>query len=258
MREKKLSGTAIHYWTNDEASDPCLFLLHPAFADHTCFDAQIAHFEDRCKVIAMDLIGHGASQGRGTIADTAAHIAGIMQAQGVEKIHLLGISIGAVLAQDFANVYPERLASLCCIGGYDINHFDAALQRKNGREQARMMARAMVSMERFARANKEISAYTKAGQEAFYQMNLRFPRRSFRHLASLGKRVNRQPTPVRRYPLWIGVGEYDNEMAKQAAKKWAESEPESRFLYFQGAGHVVNLDVPQAFNQMLETMMRED
>lgn len=258
MKEKQLRGTAIHYWTNEMPAAPCLFLMHPAFVDHTCFDAQVAYFENRCKVIAMDLIGHGASQGKGTIADTANHVARILEEEGVAAIHLVGISIGAVLAQDFADRYPQRIAALCCIGGYDIHCFDGALQRENSREQRKIMLRAIVSMRRFARANKEISAYTKAGQEAFYRMNLRFPRSSFRHLASLGRCIRRQPARARCYPLWIGVGEHDNEMAKQAAKEWAESEPESRFLYFQGAGHVVNLDVPQAFNQMLETWMQTD
>lgn len=37
--------------------------------------------------------------------------------------------IGAILIQDFANKFPDKVASLCCIGGYDINNFDPALQK---------------------------------------------------------------------------------------------------------------------------------
>ena len=40
-------------------------------------------------------------------------------------------SLGAVLAQNFADRYPEAVQSLACFGGYDINNFDAEIQKKN-------------------------------------------------------------------------------------------------------------------------------
>ena len=67
----------------------------------------------------------------------------------------MGISLGAVLAQDFANRYPEAVQSLACFGGYDINNFDVKMQRENGASQMLMMLKALFSVKWFARSNKK-------------------------------------------------------------------------------------------------------
>lgn len=255
LTEKTLGGAPIHYWTNDTNANRSILFLHPAFGDHTCFDEQVAYFSEKYKVISVDLIGHGNSLGNGSMSDMSDFIRMILDAENIQKINLVGVSLGAVLAQDFANKYPQKLASLCCIGGYDINHFDAALQRGNNKEQMKMMVKAMVSIKRFAEDNKKISAYTERAQNTFYQINLRFRKRSFRCLASLGSMINQQDTPQRNYPLFIGVGEQDNPMAIQASASWHAHEPDSQFFIFKNAGHLVNMDAPDDFHRELEKLL---
>ena len=87
-------------------------------------------------------------------------------------------------------------------------------------------------------------------------MNLEFKKSSFRHLATLSKLVNKYKTPKRDYPLLIGVGEYDNDMAKKASIIWHESEPDSEYVEFSGAGHIVNMDTPEQFNKVLKKVIR--
>lgn len=78
MTEKILKNTPIHYWSNDTKDGSAILFIHPAFANHTCFDTQVDYFKDY-RVITMDLIGHGKSIGRGSIADTAFYIKQIME-----------------------------------------------------------------------------------------------------------------------------------------------------------------------------------
>ncbi|WP_346938438.1 alpha/beta hydrolase [uncultured Clostridium sp.] len=162
-----------------------------------------------------------------------------------------------ILLQDFANKYPSKVASLCCIGGYDINNFDTSLQKENSKEQMKMMFKAIFSIKAFANDNKKISAYTKEAQEKFYQMNIEFKKSSFKYLASLGSLVNKVKTQKRKYPLIIGVGEYDNNMAIRVSKMWAETEPNSKFVIFKNAGHIVNMDIPNEFNNILESFFKK-
>lgn len=83
-------------------------------------------------------------------------------------------------------------------------------------------------------------------------MNVAFPKKSFMYLASLDTMVNvRQATP-RKYPLLIGCGEHDLPMELSAVEMWKEREPECKVVIFKDAGHCVNMDVPQQFNQTLE------
>lgn len=255
MTEKQLQHTPIHYWVNSSKSKKAIIFVHPAFADHTCFDEQLDYFKDY-KVITIDLIGHGKSLGKGTIADTAKYIDQILAVEKIEKINLVGVSIGAVVVQDFANKFPEKVASLTCIGGYDISNFDKNLQKDNSKQQRKMIFKAIFSTEDFARKNSEIAAHAKAAQDRFYQMSLKFKKSSLRYLASLGKMVNKFSTKKRGYPLLIGVGEFDNKMAKQAAMSWHKSEPDSKYIEFSGAGHVVNMDAPVQFNRALEKTLR--
>ncbi|MBD5497826.1 MAG: alpha/beta hydrolase [Lachnospiraceae bacterium] len=260
MKKVELPDSPLVYFCEkkDDAVEWLLF-LHAAFVDHRMYNAQIAYFKERYNLLLPDIIGHGESVNakKGDSLDNmSGWIKEILDRESVEKIHITGVSLGAVLAQDFANHYPDRVKSLACFGGYDINHFDSSMQKENGGAQMRMMLKAMVSVKWFAKENRKISAYTEEAQDAFYQLNLRFPKKSFLYLATLNRMVNVCETDGRNYPLLIGCGEHDIPMEKEAVKSWAESEPDCTVKIFEGAGHCVNMDVPQAFNAALEAFWR--
>lgn len=255
MEEKHLSDSPIAYHISKCDSEKWIMLLHAAFVDHNMFARQIEYFRDRYNIIAVDILGHGCST-RGHRGDSIDKMSGwmknILLEEKVEKVHLLGISLGAVIVQDFANHYPEMVASLACFGGYDINNFDPKLQKGNNSAQMGMMMKAFVSVKWFAEANKKISAYTEAGQNEFYEMNLRFPKTSFMYLASLGSMVNRHKTRKRDYPLLAGCGEHDIPSELELVKAWAASEENCQTVILEGAGHCANMDVPDAFNRIME------
>jgi 3-oxoadipate enol-lactonase len=254
MIEKHLPGTPIHYWIKEKKSAESILFVHAAFADHTSFDEQIEFFSKDYQVITLDLIGHGKSiitEKGDNISKTSDYICKLLEIEAINKIHLVGISMGAILIQDFANKFPDIVASLCCIGGYDINNFDPALQKENSGQQVKMILKAIVSIKWFAKSNKLISAVTTEAQEKFYQMNIRFKKRSFMYLGELSKLVNSSKTTNRNYPVMIGCGKYDIPMVIKIANMWHESEPESKLIVFENAGHLVNMDTPQEFNETL-------
>ena len=175
----------------------------------------------------------------------------------IHKIHIVGISLGAVLAQDFANQYPEAVQSLACFGGYDINNFDVKMQQENSLSQMLMMLKAVFSIKWFAKGNKKISAYTSRAQEEFYNMNIGFPKKSFMYLSSLGSMVNVRQTKRRNYPLLIGCGKQDIPMEISAVEAWKKNEPDCSLIIFDGAGHCVNMDIPDEFNVAMEKFWTE-
>src|SRR5690554_5350180 len=154
MIEKHLLGTPIHYWIEEKESADSILFVHAAFADHSSFDEQVKFFANDYQVITLDLIGHGKSdvtQKGDSISNTADYIYKLLEIEAIDRIHLVGISIGAVLIQDFANRFSDKVASLCCIGGYDINNFDPALQKENSGQQIKMMLKAIISIKWFAK-----------------------------------------------------------------------------------------------------------
>ena len=261
VTEKTAEGTPIVYYVSGEGNSECVVFLHAAFADHTQFNPQVNALSDKYRVIVPDLIGHGQSQNirKGDNIDKMAdYIKVILDKENVQKAHLAGVSLGAVVVQDFANKFPERLKSIACFGGYDINNFDMKEQKENSKGQAGMMLKAIFSIKWFAEANKKISAYTQQAQQDFYEMNIRFPKKSFMFLGGLNSLVNQQQTQTRTYGLLIGCGEHDIAAAQPIAKRWHESEPNSKLKIFEGAGHLVNMDVPEVFNEVMTAFIEKN
>ena len=171
--------------------------------------------------------------------------------ESIERVHLVGVSIGGILAQDFSNHYPDFVASIFCVGAYDINNFDKKMQKENNAGQAKLIIKALFSIKWFAESNRKISAFTPNGQDKYYQMNLGFKRSSFRYFTKLSKIINVQSTKKRDYPLTIACGEKDAPLAVKASRLWHDREPESQLVFFENAGHHVNLDLPYEFNVSL-------
>lgn len=255
MKQFKTDNSPITYYVSGREHDEWVLFLHAAFVDHNMFRAQIEYFINKYNVLAVDIIGHGKSintKKGDSIDKMSSWIYDIMKVEKIGKIHIVGVSLGAVLAQDFANHYPDMVKSLACFGGYDINHFDLKMQKENSASQMLMMLKALFSIKWFAKANKKISAFTLQAQNDFYDMNVQFPKKSFMYLASLNSMVNIYQTEQREYPLLIGCGEFDIPMELEAIKMWKDREPQCKAVLFENAGHCVNMDTPQIFNATIE------
>ncbi|MCM1542424.1 MAG: alpha/beta hydrolase [Blautia sp.] len=252
---RKLKDSPITYYVSGTENEEWVLFLHAAFVSHEMFRVQTEYFKDKYNILTVDIIGHGQSTDTkkgDSIDKMSAWVYDILEAEKIKKIHIVGVSLGAVLAQDFANHYPDAVQSLACFGGYDINHFDIKLQQQNGASQMLMMLKALFSIKWFAEANKKISAYTPQAQDEFYEMNLRFPKKSFMYLASLNSMVNVHQAGQRKYPLLIGCGRHDIPMELTAVEMWKEGEPDCKVVIFENAGHCVNMDVPREFNRVME------
>lgn len=255
MKQLQLENSPIVYYVSGTEHKEWVLFLHAAFVDHNMFQAQVDYFQDKYNVLTLDIIGHGNSTGAkkgDSINKMSGWISDILKKEKIEKIHVVGVSLGAVLAQDFANRYPEAVRSLACFGGYDINNFDKELQKQNGTAQMGMMLKGFFSVKWFAESNKKISAYTPQAQNDFYEMNLRFPKKSFMYLASLNTMINARQTETRKYPLLIGCGRHDIPSELTAIELWKKREPSCQTVVFEEAGHCVNMDVPQEFHKVLE------
>lgn len=255
MKEFYLESTPISYYVDDSADKDWIVFIHAAFVDHRMFDKQFEYFAGKYNLLAVDIIGHGHSintRKNDSIEKMSYWINKIFEKHNITAAHFVGVSLGAVLVQDFANRYESKVLSLACFGGYDINDFDIQKQKSNSKQQLKMMLKALFSIKWFAKENKKISAFTTEAQDEFYILNLNFKKKSFMYLAKLKNLINKFPRKNRQYKLLVGCGRHDLPMEIEIVNQWAEKENCDKII-FSGAGHCVNMDKPKEFNVCLES-----
>lgn len=98
---------------------PAILFVHGAAMDHSVWHYQARYLAHHgFGVLAVDLPGHGRSPGnvRTTVAELADWIAAFIAAAGVEKAHLVGHSLGALVALGVALRHPGQVSKLVLAG----------------------------------------------------------------------------------------------------------------------------------------------
>lgn len=93
-----------------------LVLLHGIGSAAWSFQDQLAALSAQYRVIAWNAPGYGGSDCLADpspkAVDYAQSLSGFLDALQIERCHLLGHSLGCLMAASFARLYPERLLSL--------------------------------------------------------------------------------------------------------------------------------------------------
>lgn len=249
----------IHYYVSGAEHETTILFLHPAFSDHRAFDQQIDYFSNEYKVITIDLIAHGLSRAKTSeekIDASPEHIAEILKREGVDSVHIMGVSVGALIAQYFALKYPEKVTSLTALGGYDINRESPEVAKAQRASNFGLIVRALFSMKSFGKKASKVTCSTERGQALFYETTNRFRRKAFMSMQGLAHVVKDRKVVQAPYPVLIAVGEHDVELAKNMAKEWHSKCENSRYHSFNDAGHCAQIDQPAEFNKVLEEFIQ--
>jgi pimeloyl-ACP methyl ester carboxylesterase len=117
-----VQGYPAYAYTGGKPFDPnvpAIVFVHGAALDHSVWHYQARYLAHHgFGVLAVDLPGHGRSPGavRTTVAELADWIAAFIAAACVEKAHLVGHSLGALVALDVALRHPGQVAKLVLAG----------------------------------------------------------------------------------------------------------------------------------------------
>ena len=108
-----LNGLRVAY--RREGRGPAVVLLHRFTQDSRVWAPQLANLSDRFTVIAWDAPGAGQSTDPPStyaISDWADTLAQLLDAEDLARAHIVGLSWGGLLAQEFYRQYPSRVSSL--------------------------------------------------------------------------------------------------------------------------------------------------
>ncbi len=107
------NGIELNYEIHGEGEP--LLLINGLADDLTSWGYQVPDFEQRYRTIIFDNRGIGGSSkpsGGYTSAQMAADAKGLLDALGIERAHVLGVSMGGMIAQEFAIAYPQAVNKL--------------------------------------------------------------------------------------------------------------------------------------------------
>jgi pimeloyl-ACP methyl ester carboxylesterase len=107
------NGITINYERHGEG-EPLLLIPYLA-ADNACYAFQVAEYAKQFTCISLDLRGTGETDkplGNCSMELFADDVAAFMQAIGVERAHVTGLSLGAATGLWLAAKHPQRVKSL--------------------------------------------------------------------------------------------------------------------------------------------------
>ena len=139
-------GTELHY-LRAGSGEPMLLIQGMSATHMTWGRPFLAPLEQSFECIVFDNRGMGLS-GRAqlpfAIADLAGDVAALLDALEIERAHVVGVSMGGMIAQELALAHPERIRSLSLGATY----CGGPEGRLMGPADLQMLAAAMASGER--------------------------------------------------------------------------------------------------------------
>ena len=118
MNEVLRTARGIAWRADGPAASPALLLLGSLGTTSDIWQPQLAAFTPALRVIRLDTRGHGASDsppGEYALDDLGADALSVLDAAGVERAALCGVSLGGMTAMWLAAHAPERVRALVAV-----------------------------------------------------------------------------------------------------------------------------------------------
>jgi pimeloyl-ACP methyl ester carboxylesterase len=246
----KVAGLNIRQSGVEEPGIPVL-CLHGIGGDHTSFADQLAQLGER-RVIAWNMPGYGGSD---PMAALSGAVIALLDELGIEDVHLVGQSIGGMIAQEVAIRVPTRVASLGLIattpafGGRDDSFKQAFVTARLGPLDAGVDMATMAEQAIPAIIGPSASADMR--QIAVDAMG-RIDETAFRQVISCLVTFNRRADQHRiTQPCCLIAGSHDTNSPARIMAKMADGLANATFHIVDQAGHLVNSEYPDKVNAIL-------
>ncbi len=244
-----VNGTPVHYRVETPPHPgrrPAVVFVHGAGGTNEHWRFQVRSLGLKWTVLAMDLPGHGESQGEGyrTVPAYRDFLRDLLDALGMDRVALVGHSMGGGIVQGFALTYPDRAAALALVGtGARLRvHADVfvAIQR-NMNEAARLISQ-------WAYSPAASPATVAWGAEAVARNRASVLEGDFRACDAFDLM---DEVAAIRTPTLILCGEEDRLTPTRYARFLHQQIPGSVLTIVPGAGHMVMLEQPTECDRAL-------
>jgi esterase len=258
----ELRGLRFRYrdWAPARPGAPDLALLHGFTGHARSWDAFAEAMSDRYRVLALDQRGHGETDWAPSdaygVADMADDLAAFVRALGLKGFTLLGLSMGGMVAMEYAGRKPAELARLVIVDiGPEIIASGSARIREgvqasdvfDSREAAFAAARAVNSVPPEAHHRHRIDNSLMRTEDGRWTYRYDRALRSGNTLRPRDAEGAWRSCAQIAVPTLLMRGENSDILAPEVAKRMMEVVPQASFVEIKGAGHPIPLDTPDAF-----------
>lgn len=253
---------AIDYLSAGNRDKPVMLMLHGIGGGAECFKPQLQAFAGDFHVVAWNMPGYGKSTVLQPLSFEALAdaLSELMHNIGSSRAHLVGHSIGGMVAQQFVARYPEKVSSLTLVAT------SAAFGGRDGEFQKRFLDERLgpldkgATMQRLATSIVDSLIGKNPDPEAIglaYECMANVSESSYRsNMECLVTFDLRKELGNIRVPTLLIAGEQDTNAPPSVMEKMSSFIPNSRYHCLRDAGHLINLEQPLAFNAVLKDFLQ--
>lgn len=247
----RINGINLAYTDRGEGL-PVVF-LHAFPFNRRMWEPQVQALSDRYRIIAVDLRGHGESDAplwRYTLELFADDVTGLLDHLGIQQAVLAGLSMGGYLSFAFYRKYRERVKALVLADTRadadkpEMITWRFNLAQKVYQEGAKAVADEMGPKLLSPKAKPAVVEQVRAIILSTQMSGI------VGDLMAIAERPDSTPLLAQiTCPTLVLVGQHDVLTTPEENKRIADGIKNARFEVIPEAGHMSNLEQPEAFNR---------
>ncbi len=251
-KQQSLGDLDMVYYVGGNANGPEIVMLHGYSADKMVWLRFARHLTDDYHILIPDLAGHGETGFEPdwdyTMAAQAKRVAGLLDALGIEKAHIIGNSMGGYISAQFALDYPVRTLSVT-----PVDPAGVPTPQPSRMEQMLAQGRNPFLIENGEQFT-EFYHMTMAQPPWLPQLALDAMAEDYRvrapQLEAIFADIQLSPLLTDRLqeikaPTLVLWGEQDALIHVSGAQRWHELIPGSELTRWGGVGHMPMLEIPE-------------
>lgn len=249
MKFAHINESVLAYSATGPTTAPPLLFINALGTDYRIWDDVAPAFGGRYRIIRSDKRGHGLSDappGDYTIGLLATDVAGLLDYLGLSTAVLIGVSIGGMIALDFASRWPERVHGLvlCDTAARlgDAAFWQTRIDAVNAQGLAAMADSILGRW--FA---PDFRSRRPADYAGFRNLFLRNPIHGYTAACAALRDADLSESVVNiMAPACVLCGAEDSATPPDLVRGLAEALPDGRFHLIEGAGHTPSVEQPAA------------
>jgi pimeloyl-ACP methyl ester carboxylesterase len=249
--------TNLHYLDPYPSGKPTVLLLHGLGADGTSWSLQLPVLSQvGFRPLAPDAPGFGGSPydgGGWNIRRVAGQMAGLLEELGCGPAHVVGLSMGGVIAQQFALDFPGLTKKLVLVSTFSVLRPEtlsgwayfirraAAVLTQGPQVQAHVVARRLFPDPKDLELRERFIAIVRRADPRAYRLAM----------VALGLFDSSKRLREIKVPTLVVTGAEDSTVSPARQKLLAQGIPAALQVIIPMAGHAVSVDQAEQFNRAL-------